>query len=174
MARSERGLRHLEYMDKKSLKRVIKRHAPEGGAEWVASLLELKPVVEQLDEYFYGLRKSFDLPLDLAGSEFQEAVWRSLLEIPYAATRTYGEVAKSIRKPGSARAVGLANNQNPVAIVVPCHRVIGAGGKLTGYGGGLPRKKWLLKHEERFAGVEPTADELFAATGGRAADRASR
>ncbi len=152
VARSPRGLRYLEYMDRRSLKRTIGGHertAPD--ATWEPSLLELKPVVDQLEQFFSGMLKRFSLPLDPDGTEFQHAVWDALLEIPYAATRSYGDVARVIGQPRAARAVGLANNQNPIAIIVPCHRVIGAGGSLVGYGGGMQRKKWLLEHEARFA-----------------------
>jgi methylated-DNA-[protein]-cysteine S-methyltransferase len=98
----------------------------------------------QLDEYFAGERVSFDFPMRLEGAHFDRLVWRALEEIPYGTTTTYGEIAERIGKPGRARAVGAANGRNPIAIVVPCHRVIGAGGKLTGYGGGLERKRELL------------------------------
>ena len=101
----------------------------------------------QLETYFAGERKQFDLPLAMAGTPFQQRVWRELCEIPYGETISYGELARRVGKPGSARAVGLANGRNPVAIIVPCHRVIGSNGKLTGYGGGLDRKAWLLDHE---------------------------
>jgi methylated-DNA-[protein]-cysteine S-methyltransferase len=101
----------------------------------------------QLEEYFAGERTDFDLQLRLEGSDFERRVWEALLEIPYGTTTTYGELAAKLGAPRGARAVGLANGRNPVAIVVPCHRVIGAGGKLTGYGGGLERKSALLVHE---------------------------
>jgi methylated-DNA-[protein]-cysteine S-methyltransferase len=107
----------------------------------------LPEAVRQLEEYFAGKRRDFDLPLNLDGTEFQQRVWRALTEIPYGETRSYGELAKRIGNPNASRAVGLANGRNPVSIVVPCHRVIGADGSLTGYGGGLPRKQWLLAHE---------------------------
>jgi methylated-DNA-[protein]-cysteine S-methyltransferase len=98
----------------------------------------------QLDEYFAGERTAFDLPMQLDGAQFDRRVWRELQEIPYGTTATYSEIAERIGRPGRARAVGAANGRNPIAIVVPCHRVIGAGGKLTGYGGGLDRKRELL------------------------------
>jgi methylated-DNA-[protein]-cysteine S-methyltransferase len=99
---------------------------------------------KQLDEYFAGERSEFDFPMRLEGSAFERDVWQALEEIPYGTTVTYGEIAERIGRPGRARAVGAANGRNPIAIVVPCHRVIGAGGKLTGYGGGLERKRELL------------------------------
>jgi methylated-DNA-[protein]-cysteine S-methyltransferase len=98
----------------------------------------------QLDEYFAGERTSFDFPMRLEGAQFDQRVWQELERIPYGTTVTYGEIAERIGRPGRARAVGAANGRNPIAIVVPCHRVIGAGGKLTGYGGGLERKRELL------------------------------
>ncbi|MGK5731454.1 methylated-DNA--[protein]-cysteine S-methyltransferase [Streptomyces sp. URMC 124] len=103
---------------------------------------------EQLEEYFAGSRTAFDLPLALTGTDFQRAVWNALLEIPYGETVSYGELAARIGRPTAARAVGLANGKNPVGIVVPCHRVVGATGDLTGYGGGLPRKRRLLTFEQ--------------------------
>jgi len=108
----------------------------------------------QLDEYFAGTRRAFDLPLNPHGSAFQKRVWRALLDIPYGETSSYGKQAASIGAPLSAsRAVGTANGQNPISIVVPCHRVIGANGSLVGYGGGLPAKQWLLSHEAAHAGL---------------------
>lgn len=107
----------------------------------------LRMAFEQLDEYFIGKRRVFDLPLSFVGTGFQKRVWKALTRIPFGETRSYGEVAESIRKPLAMRAVGGANNKNPIAIIVPCHRVIGADGKLVGYGGGLAKKKWLLNHE---------------------------
>ena len=103
----------------------------------------------QLEEYFLGRRKIFEFPLDPDGSVFQKKVWKALLEIPYGETRSYGEIAKNIGNPKASRAVGMANNKNPLAIVVPCHRVIGSNGKMVGYGGGIPIKQYLLELERR-------------------------
>jgi len=103
----------------------------------------------QLDAYFTGSRHQFTLSLDLRGTDFQRRVWQLLCQIPYGETRSYGEIARSLGRPGASRAVGRANGTNPVAIVVPCHRVIGADGSLTGYGGGLARKQALLDLEAR-------------------------
>jgi methylated-DNA-[protein]-cysteine S-methyltransferase len=103
--------------------------------------------VAQLEAYFAGERLDFDLDLDLVGTEFQRKVWAALLSIPYGETRSYGQIALQIGSPGASRAVGLANGHNPIGIIVPCHRVIGANGSLTGYGGGLNRKKQLLEME---------------------------
>jgi len=105
-------------------------------------------VVEQLAEYFAGERTDFELSLDLVGTAFQRTVWTALREIPYGQTCSYGEIARKIGSPGASRAVGLANGHNPIGIIVPCHRVIGANGSLTGYGGGLERKRMLLDLEK--------------------------
>ena len=101
----------------------------------------------QLEEYFAGTRCTFDLHIRLHGTPFQRQVWEALMEIPYGETRSYGEQARRIGVPDAPRAVGAANGQNPVSIIVPCHRVIGVSGALTGYGGGIERKRWLLAHE---------------------------
>ena len=116
---------------------------------WVedATVAPLAETVRQLTEYFAGTRREFDLPLRLKGTEFQQRVWRELTAIPYGETWSYGQLAKRINKPSASRAVGLANGRNPISILVPCHRVIGADGSLTGYGGGVERKQWLLAHE---------------------------
>jgi methylated-DNA-[protein]-cysteine S-methyltransferase len=109
---------------------------------------------KQVDEFFAGKRQDFDLPLKPAGSEFQCTVWNELTRIPFGATISYGELARRIGKPDAPRAVGLANGKNPISIIVPCHRVIGASGKLTGYGGGIDRKVWLLEHEATVSGAK--------------------
>ena len=106
-------------------------------------------VAQQLSEYFAGKRQAFDLPLALHGTEFQLAVWNELLRVPYGETITYGELARRIGRPSAIRAVGAANGANPIPVIVPCHRVIGSNGTLTGYGGGIERKQWLLAHEGR-------------------------
>ncbi len=106
-----------------------------------------KPAREQLAAYFAGELREFHLPLSPTGTEFQQTVWRALLDIPYGQTESYGTVARRIGTPKAPRAVGLANGHNPISIIVPCHRVIGADGSLTGYGGGIERKRWLLAHE---------------------------
>jgi methylated-DNA-[protein]-cysteine S-methyltransferase len=113
----------------------------------------LQQCIEQLHEYFAGTRRAFDLPLEPAGTPFQKLAWDALLTIPYGETRSYGEQAAKIGRPHASRAVGAANGKNPISIIIPCHRVIGASGKLTGYGGGLPMKQWLLEHER--ASVQP-------------------
>jgi methylated-DNA-[protein]-cysteine S-methyltransferase len=107
----------------------------------------LREAANQLQAYFAGQLRVFGIPLDLQGTEFQIRVWRQLQEIPFGETRSYAQIAQAIGRPKAVRAVGAANGANPIAIVVPCHRVIGSGGKLTGYGGGLPLKKRLLELE---------------------------
>ena len=107
----------------------------------------LKACLKQIDEYFWGKRKEFLIKLDPQGTDFQKSVWRQLEKIPYGAVVSYREIADIIGKPKAYRAVGSANGQNPIAIIIPCHRVIGSDGRLTGYGGGLWRKDWLIKHE---------------------------
>ncbi|MEU6391618.1 methylated-DNA--[protein]-cysteine S-methyltransferase [Streptomyces sp. NPDC046939] len=105
------------------------------------------PVIDQLNAYFAGELTTFDLPLHLHGTPFQRSVWEQLQKIPYGETRTYGELAAALGNPAASRAVGLANGKNPIGVIVPCHRVIGASGGLTGYGGGLERKRRLLDFE---------------------------
>jgi methylated-DNA-[protein]-cysteine S-methyltransferase len=121
------------------------RRAPEAG--WVEDAGALARAVTQFQEYFAGERDRFDLPLALRGTPFQRDVWAVLQSIPFGQTRSYGEVARALGKPGASRAVGTANAANHLPVVVPCHRVIGADGGLTGFGGGLEAKRWLLRHE---------------------------
>jgi len=123
------------------LTRVLKSEARDGNTDLIAL------ASEQLKEYFQKKRRHFELPLYLAGSEFQKTVWNMLLSIPYGKTTSYGWIASKLGKPMAVRAVGRANGCNRIAIVVPCHRVIGQNGDLVGYGGELWRKKWLLEHE---------------------------
>jgi methylated-DNA-[protein]-cysteine S-methyltransferase len=108
----------------------------------------LATTVRQLDSYFAARLRTFDLPLAAAGTPFQQRVWSALREIPFGETRNYGQLARAIGKPSAMRAVGAANGRNPIAIVVPCHRVIGANGSLTGFGGGIERKRFLLSLEQ--------------------------
>ncbi len=107
----------------------------------------LDMAVQQLEEYFAGRRREFTLPLVLRGTDFQRAVWRRLAEIPYGRTATYGELARAIDRPNAARAVGAATGLNPLSVLIPCHRLVGSGGSLTGFAGGLEAKRWLLRHE---------------------------
>jgi methylated-DNA-[protein]-cysteine S-methyltransferase len=128
---------------------LSEKHALAPQPDWVeddaiAPFSQTKP---QLDAYFAGELTTFDIPLTMQGTPFQQQVWQALTTIPYGTTLSYGELAQQLGQPHASRAVGLANGRNPVSIVVPCHRVIGANGKLTGYGGGIERKHWLLTHE---------------------------
>lgn len=122
-------------------------------AKWTESESATRPYVRELEEYFAGERRDFNFPLDLRGTEFQLKCWRALLEIPYGETRTYADIARAVGQPRGFRAVGLANNRNPIAIVVPCHRVIASDGTLCGYGGGLDIKQKLLDLEARSSGL---------------------
>lgn len=136
----------------------FQRHRPDdgelGGPDHGGCEVEpFKAAADQLDGYFAGRRTSFALPLAPHGSEFQQRVWAALQEIPFGQTESYGELAERIGSPGAARAVGLANGKNPISIVIPCHRVIGSDGNLTGYGGGLDRKRQLLDLELAVSGA---------------------
>lgn len=121
-------------------------------AAWQRRDGAVAPAAEQLDAYFRGSRREFDLDFAPTGTPFQLRVWAGLCDIPYGSTATYGDVAASVGNPKASRAVGMANNRNPIALFIPCHRVIGANGSLTGYGGGLEMKTWLLEHERRNTG----------------------
>lgn len=123
------------------------KHSPAIPPEWVPDPAPFADAIRQLEEYFAGTRREFALPLDAEGTPFQQEAWAALRRIPYGATRSYQEQAAAIGRPGAVRAVGTANGRNPISIIVPCHRVIGANGSLTGYGGGLAAKRWLLQHE---------------------------
>ncbi len=139
----EQGLRHVDFpcMDQGAR---IKPH-------WRRSRRRLGTVIGQLQMYFTGELHEFDVALAALGSGFRKIVWDELVRIPYGETISYGELARRIGDPSASRAVGAANGANPLPIIVPCHRVIGANGKLTGFGGGLPTKQWLLEHERRHA-----------------------
>lgn len=134
-----------------------RRGHPSVGADWRRDDARFADVADQLGGYFAGGLKEFDVALAPAGTPFQRQVWDALTEIPYGATASYGEVARRIGRPSAARAVGQANNRNPIAIIIPCHRVIGASGSLTGYGGGLDRKRLLLDLEAGTLPLEPSA-----------------
>ena len=123
------------------------RRQASPSSAWEREDTAFAPVRDQLDEYFGGARRTFDVELDLQGTDWERSVWQALLQIPYGETCSYGEIARELRTLGAARAVGLANGSNPVAIIVPCHRVVGADGSLTGFGGGLDRKRSLLDIE---------------------------
>jgi methylated-DNA-[protein]-cysteine S-methyltransferase len=134
----------------------VTRYEPGADTLGMAVPVDSQPVLaaaaDQLDAYFGGELTSFDLPLTLEGTRFQQTVWAELRGIPYGETISYGELARRIGQPSASRAVGLANGKNTIAIVVPCHRVIGADGSLTGYGGGMDRKRYLLGLEQRVSG----------------------
>ncbi|GAB3239022.1 methylated-DNA--[protein]-cysteine S-methyltransferase [Mycolicibacterium hippocampi] len=140
LAGSAGRLRHLRMVDQ--------TYEPSR-AGWEPDDTAFADAVAQLEEYFTGTRTDFELELDLVGTAFQRRVWAALLTIPYGETRSYGQIAKQLDAPGAFRAVGLANGHNPIGIIVPCHRVIGANGSLTGYGGGLERKRALLEMEKQ-------------------------
>jgi methylated-DNA-[protein]-cysteine S-methyltransferase len=146
------GVVHHLRMDAQS-------YPPKGQDAWRNDDDSFGEAVDQLHAYFAGELRAFDVPLHLDGTEFQQRVWRALLEIPFGETRTYGALATRVGAPAAARAVGLANGHNPIGIIVPCHRVIGADGSLTGYGGGIDRKRRLLEHERTISGGALT---LFA------------
>jgi methylated-DNA-[protein]-cysteine S-methyltransferase len=124
-----------------------------------------RDVRDQLDEYFEGRRMDFDLPLQLEGTPFQRLVWRALLDVPYGETMSYGQLARRISRPAASRAVGAANGRNPISVIVPCHRVIGADGALTGYGGGIERKRF---HRPWPTPDQPGPSRTYAAAARRA------
>ena len=141
------------------LRMTEQAHEPDRSGWTPAGADAFADVVEQLNAYFAGTLTEFDVDLELHGTEFQRKVWAALQTIPYGQTRSYGEIAEQIGSPSASRAVGLANGRNPISIIVPCHRVIGAAGSMTGYGGGIDRKKMLIALEKTQTPAEPT---LFA------------
>ncbi|MGA9544672.1 MAG: methylated-DNA--[protein]-cysteine S-methyltransferase [Candidatus Sulfotelmatobacter sp.] len=158
LAASDRGLVALEFDARLPGQQSIRpnpRHLREEkkGFEFGDSAHRMQLYVSELEEYFDGKRRAFTFPLDLRGTDFQLACWRALLAIPYGETRSYADIARAVGKPNAFRAVGMANNRNPVAIVVPCHRVIASDGTLCGYGGGLDVKRKLLEMEGALTGV---------------------
>jgi epoxyqueuosine reductase len=157
VATSERGLAYLElaHASGRGFAGWRRTGAPE--AHPMEGFAPNRAAIAQVLEYLEGKRRAFELPLDLRGTAFQRRVWDALLEIPYGETRTYREVAQAIGRPAAVRAVGAANGANPVPLIVPCHRVIATGGRLGGYGGGLPLKARLLALERS----EPAAGRLL-------------
>jgi AraC family transcriptional regulator of adaptative response/methylated-DNA-[protein]-cysteine methyltransferase len=149
----EEGICLLEFTDRrmlnteyKDLARLLKTSIEEGENK------HIKEIRKQLKEYFEGKRKEFTVLLVTPGTGFQQAVWQELQRLPFGSTRTYQEQAEALNKPGAVRAIANANGMNRISIVIPCHRIIGSDGNLTGYGGGLRRKRWLLDHEKRYSG----------------------
>jgi O-6-methylguanine DNA methyltransferase len=158
LAASARGLVALEFDQRLPGQQTIRPNPRDLRAEsrkltFADSPAELQPYVRELAEYFAGTRRNFTFALDLRGTEFQVACWNALLAIPYGETRSYGDIARAVGRPQGFRAVGMANNRNPVAIVVPCHRVIASDGTLCGYGGGLETKRRLLELEGALSGT---------------------
>ncbi len=145
IASSEKGLVQVNLRNKADF--FYQLHSSFPDADLVESEGKNQPVIRQLKEYFTGERKTFSVPLHLNGTEFHKKVWRALCEIPFGRTASYGEIAAQIGNPKAVRAVGQANHHNPIPIIIPCHRVIGANGHLTGYGGGMDMKEKLLSHE---------------------------
>jgi AraC family transcriptional regulator of adaptative response/methylated-DNA-[protein]-cysteine methyltransferase len=150
---TDEGICLLEFSDRRraarecrDLVKLLKQPIEEG------ENIHLQNLCQQLNDYFNGDLKEFSVPLVTPGTDFQQAVWKELQEIPFGKTRSYQEQADALNKPGSVRAVANANGMNRISIVIPCHRVIGSDGRLTGYGGGLKRKKWLLDHEKKYSG----------------------
>ncbi len=163
LAASARGLVALEFdarlpgqqsirPNPRDLRRETEKEKQKG-FQFQASPQQMQAYVSELEEYFAGKRREFTFALDLRGTDFQQACWRALLAIPYGETRSYADIARAVGKPNAFRAVGMANNRNPVAIVVPCHRVIASNGSLCGFGGGLDVKRKLLELEGALTGV---------------------
>ena len=158
LAASRAGLVALEFDARLAGQQTIRPNprdlrAERSGLHFEESESALRPYVSELEEYFAGRRREFSFALDLRGTDFQKACWNALLTIPYGETRTYANIARAIQKPQAFRAVGMANNRNPIAIVVPCHRVIASDGTLCGYGGGLDLKRKLLELEGALSGM---------------------
>jgi AraC family transcriptional regulator, regulatory protein of adaptative response / methylated-DNA-[protein]-cysteine methyltransferase len=155
------GICLLEFTDRKMLNteyKIIRKYLSSEIADGNNDLLN--DLRSELSEYFSGRRKEFSVPLVFTGTDFQKSVWNALVRIPYGSTRTYGEQSALLGNALSVRAVAGANGMNKISIIVPCHRVIGENGNLTGYGGGLWRKKWLIEHEMKYSG-KPTDLSLF-------------
>ena len=146
VAADEDGLKYVQFREDDSVAKLVQE-------DWVRDDKALKSVVQQLHSYFAGKLSQFDVSLAPEGTAFQKKVWKALCKVKFGATASYGDIAKSIGNPAACRAVGLANGRNPIAIIIPCHRIIGTNGKLVGYGGGLDRKKTLLSLE----GIEISA-----------------
>jgi O-6-methylguanine DNA methyltransferase len=158
LAASDRGLVALEFDARLPGQQTIRPNPRDlrqerKGVRFVESAEKLTPYAHELEEYFAGKRREFTFPLDMRGTDFQVACWKALRAIPYGETRSYGDIARAVGRPQGFRAVGMANNRNPIAIVVPCHRVIASDGTLCGYGGGLDIKRRLLELEGALTGM---------------------
>jgi len=158
LASSERGLVALEFDARLPGQQTIRPNPRDlrtenGVIRFEESALAMRPYVSELEEYLAGKRRNFSIALDLRGTDFQKACWNALRSIPYGETRTYADIARAVGRPQGFRAVGMANNRNPIAIVVPCHRVIASDGTLCGYGGGLDIKRKLLQLEGALSGT---------------------
>ena len=158
LAADDAGLRHVIFADG--------RESAQPREHWREDPTPLRETISQLRAWFAGELRDFDLPLAPAGPEFHRRVWRELAKVPYGETISYGELARRIDAPNASRAVGRANGSNPIPIIIPCHRVIGSNGKLTGYGGGLPRKEFLLALERRQMSFPLDGKALLATTSG--------
>jgi len=145
---SDEGLTHVLFEDQEPVDAGLPVDLPETDDHPA-----LEAAASQLGEYFAGSRKAFDLPLDLRGTDFQKDAWRALATVPYGETRSYGEQAEAIGRPGAFRAVGAANGRNPIPVILPCHRIVGADGSLTGFAGGLDTKRRLLDLEQAQQGL---------------------
>lgn len=158
-AATKEGICLLEFTEGKKqadiiepVARIMASEVKEGSNKHLRSLRK------QLREYFRGKRKEFTLPLVMLGTDFQQAVWRDLVKIPFGTTKSYGQQARDLKDTRSARAVAQANSSNRIAILIPCHRIIGSDGTLVGYSGGLERKRWLLNHERKYSGKSVELD----------------
>jgi len=145
VASSDQGVVCLSLSGRKDLLKSLKNRLPD--MELEENAVKNRDVIKQLKEYFSGARKRFDLPLHVMGTEFQKRVWRQLCQVPFGQTASYKEIAEKIGNPKAMRAVGQANHQNLIPIIIPCHRIIGANGDLVGFGGGVALKRFLLSHE---------------------------
>ena len=145
LASSDKGVVCISFSGKENPMKDLEKLVPDMELEENTS--KNKKVIRQLKDYFSGTRKDFDLPLHMIGTEFQKLVWRQLCQVPFGKTASYKEIAEKIGKPKAMRAVGQANHRNPIPIIIPCHRIIGANGHLVGFGGGLDKKRFLLSHE---------------------------
>jgi AraC family transcriptional regulator of adaptative response/methylated-DNA-[protein]-cysteine methyltransferase len=158
---TEAGICLLEFTDRRMLNteyKILRKYLKDDICE--GETIHTENITGELCEYFEGKRKTFSVPLVFTGTDFQKSVWDELLRIPFGTTRSYSRQAVAVGDIGSVRAVANANGMNKISIVVPCHRVIGENGHLTGYGGGLWRKKWLIDHEKKFSG-QPVSLTMF-------------